>query len=444
MFSAARWRLTVVFTAVLVVILMISGAVVYFTTRSLIYDRVDAELASKAEADADRLTHEGPNYGQGGPGPSNQPPEAGFQFDPGGYFFAVTDENSDIFDCTEGITETDLVSPAVLEVALKDGSATVENTSADGETQRIYVLPAEDSDGSQVFLQIGRSIEAELDTLEELRTILLAVVALSVAPAMVGGYMLSGRVLRPIKTAVDSQRTFIADASHELKTPIAVVRTNAELLERHIASPKGVSEADRESVADIISETERLGRMVDQMLTLAQADARARDDGDRRRCGARRTRGRGRALDEALADSHGVTLRTAASPNIDVLGDRERLRELLVILVDNAIKYTESGGQIELSLRRKGRNGTISVTDTGQGIPAESLAHIFDRFYRVDKARSRDEGGTGLGLAIAKHIVDAHGGTIGITSTVGVGTTVTVELKARGHSEAGAQVPDPA
>ena len=379
-----------------------------------------------------------------GPGPSNQPPEAGFQFDPGGYFFAVTDEKSDIFDCTEGITETDLVSPAVLEVALKDGSATVENTSADGETQRIYVLPAEDSDGSQVFLQIGRSIEAELDTLEELRTILLAVVALSVAPAMVGGYMLSGRVLRPIKTAVDSQRTFIADASHELKTPIAVVRTNAELLERHIASPKGVSEADRESVADIISETERLGRMVDQMLTLAQADAgrvtMAIDDDV--------------ALDElmdevgrsmnALADSHGVTLRTAASPHIEVLGDRERLRELLVILVDNAIKYTLSGGQIELSLRRKGRNGTISVTDTGQGIPADSLAHIFDRFYRVDKARSRDEGGTGLGLAIAKHIVDAHSGTIGITSTVGVGTTVTVELKARGHSEAGAQVPDPA
>jgi signal transduction histidine kinase len=306
------------------------------------------------------------------------------------------------------------------------------------------VLPAEVEGGEQVFLQIGRSIEAELDTLQELRTILMAVVALSMVPAMVGGYMLSGRVLRPIKTAVDSQRTFIADASHELKTPIAVVRTNAELLERHIASPKGITEADRESVEDILSETERLGRMVDQMLTLAQADAgRVTMELDEDVELGEIVDEVGRSM-RALAEQRGVELRTERNPRVEVRGDRARLRELLVILLDNAIKYTDRGGRIELTLRRKGRHGEILVTDTGHGIPADALAHIFDRFYRVDKARSRDEGGTGLGLAIAKHIVDAHGGTIGITSTPGRGTRVTVELRARGRQEAPAQVADPA
>jgi signal transduction histidine kinase len=408
---------------------------------------VDAELANKAEADADRLAHDGPGGGYAGPGgprPSDDGPETGFVFDPGGYFFAITDENSEIYECTDGITTTDLASPAVLETALDEGSATVQVTSAAGDTQRIYVLPAEVEGGEQVFLQIGRSIEAELDTLQELRTILMAVVALSMVPAMVGGYMLSGRVLRPIKTAVDSQRTFIADASHELKTPIAVVRTNAELLERHIASPKGITEADRESVEDILSETERLGRMVDQMLTLAQADAgRVTMELDEDVELGEIVDEVGRSM-RALAEQRGVELRTERNPRVEVRGDRARLRELLVILLDNAIKYTDRGGRIELTLRRKGRHGEILVTDTGHGIPADALAHIFDRFYRVDKARSRDEGGTGLGLAIAKHIVDAHGGTIGITSTPGRGTRVTVELRARGRQEAPAQVADPA
>jgi signal transduction histidine kinase len=131
----------------------------------------------------------------------------------------------------------------------------------------------------------------------------------------------------------------------------------------------------------------------------------------------------------SLAEAKNVALNLSTDSGVWVRGDAERLREVLVTLVDNAIKYTLSGGRVDVNVRRSGRKAVITVADTGVGIPAESLPHLFDRFYRVDKARSRDDGGTGLGLAIANQVTEAHGGTISATSAVGVGTTMTVELR---------------
>ncbi len=430
MFSAARWRLTIVFTAVLVVILVVSGAVVYATTRSTLMNRVDSDLEERVYRDQDFLTHQpfgrfaDDMMGGGQGGPESR------RFEPEGYFYALVDVGGEVLAGSPYLDTNGLAPLDALERALDDGDAFAETESSEGDAQRVYVVPVEILGGGAAFLQIGRSIESEEGALSQLRIVLLAVLGVAVVPSVVGGYLLSGRALRPIKAAVDSQRTFVADASHELRTPVAVVRTNAELLERHLASPRGVSQGDAVTVADILSESERLGKMVDQMLTLAQADA-----------GQAALLSEEVALDEvaenvgrsmnALAVSRGVDLRTRIEGRVEVRGDRERLRELLVILVDNAIKYTEPGGRVELALRRKHRSGIIVVSDTGHGIPAESLPHIFDRFYRVDKARSRESGGTGLGLAIARQIVDTHGGTIGVQSELGKGTTVTVELKAR-------------
>ncbi len=140
-----------------------------------------------------------------------------------------------------------------------------------------------------------------------------------------------------------------------------------------------------------------------------------------------------------LAEEQGVSLEVEVDRPLRLDGDRDRLREMLVVLTDNAIKYTETGGKVRLEARRSpGGKATVRVTDTGQGIPAEALPHVFDRFYRVDKARSRpverpagrEAGGTGLGLAIARWIAEAHGGRIRLESTAGVGTAVTVELPA--------------
>lgn len=446
MFSAARWRLTTVFTAVLVVILVVSGVVVYATTRSTLMDRVDSDLRERVYRDQDFLTRPPfdrfPNdmMGSGQVGPDSR------RFEPEGYFYALVDTDGAVLAGSSYLDINGLASSATLTRALDNGDAYAQTRSSQGRAQRVYVVRVEMVGESAAFLQIGRSIASEEGALSQLRTVLLAVLGIAVAPSLVGGYLLSGRALRPIKAAVDSQRTFVADASHELRTPVAVVRTNAELLERHIAFPRGVSADDAVTVADILSESERLGKMVDQMLTLAQADAgqspRLSEDVALNEV----AENVGRSMN-ALAVSRGIALRTRIEGRVEVRGDRERLRELLVILVDNAIKYTEPGGRVELALRRKHRSGIMAVSDTGHGIPVKSLPHIFDRFYRVDKARSRESGGTGLGLSIARQIVDTHGGTIGVQSELGKGTTVTVELKARlrdGQTEARPQPSEPA
>ncbi len=429
MFSLARWRLTIIFTIALVLILGISGFVVYLTTHAALYGQANNDLRDRATRDQEVMGR-GPGFR---PSEGRGPGDRGFDeraFGTEGYFFALVDTSGGIIGSSPSLDTTALASTSELDKALTSGEAFVDSQSSNGTPLRLYVLPVTASDGSEALLQVGRSTAPEESALSQLRTVLLAVLAVSIVPAVAGSYALSGRVLRPIKAAVDSQRTFIADASHELKTPIAVVRTNAELLERHLKSPSGPTGSDAVVVSDILSESERLGKMVDQMLTLAQADAGVAVPTTQDVYLHEVTEEVGRSM-RALAEGRGLNMQVDVAGPAEVRGSRERLRELLVILVDNAIKYTEPGGRIGVTLHRKGRNAVLTVTDTGHGIPAESLPHIFDRFYRVDKARSRESGGTGLGLAIARQIVEAHGGTIGIQSQVDKGTTVTVELRAR-------------
>ncbi|MEX0683266.1 MAG: HAMP domain-containing sensor histidine kinase [Dehalococcoidia bacterium] len=431
MFSAARWRLTIVFTAILVVILAVCSVVVYLTTDSLIYDRVDAELADKARDD-ERLVndHKSPGVGGHESDPSQGAPteDGEYEFDTGGYFFAIAEPSGEIYESSNLPDEYELASDAVLVEALENGHAITEG-SAEDETLRIYVLAARDENGDQVFLEVGRSIEREQKTLSQLQTILLAVVGLSILPALGGGYLLSGGALRPIKRAIDAQRAFIADASHELRTPVAVVRTNAELLERRMgAGTIGQASSDSLAVEDILSESDRLGKMVGQMLTLAQADAGqtivSPSDIPIEELAEEVSRSM-----RALAEARQIALTVRTDGETWVHGDRERLREVIVTLLDNAIKYTEPGGRIDVAVERDRKRARIAITDTGVGIPPEARSQIFKRFYRLDKARSRDEGGTGLGLAIAHQIVQAHGGSIRIDSEPGRGTSFVIELR---------------
>ena len=422
MFSAARWRLTGVFTAILIVILATSGAIVYFTTRSLIFDRVDAELKDKAQQDL-FLAEDDRHGGDDGPGGGG---DGDKEFDPGGYSFAILAEGGEVIETSYGYDASMTAPQWAIDEALDDGHAIAETETSDGETVRLCLLGATEPDGDSVVLQVGRSIERELDTLSELRVILAAVVVVSIVPALGGGYVLSGRVLRPIKAAVDAQRAFVADASHELRTPVAVVRTNAEILERHIEAGR-IGEVDSQAVRDILSETERLGRLVGQMLTLAEVDA-----------GQQIVRRSPLELGELAEDVYRSLKTLSATKGVGfelnlvgeawVSGDRDRLREVLVTVIDNAIKYTPAGGHVDVTVESAHRRARVTVADTGAGIPKALLGHVFTRFYRVDRARSRDEGGTGLGLAIAREVVQAHGGDMRIESDSGRGTRVTIEL----------------
>ncbi len=202
------------------------------------------------------------------------------------------------------------------------------------------------------------------------------------------------------------------------------MRTTAEVALRDGSEPAD----QREALEQIVAELERTSQLVDNLLLIARADA----DGAELRTAAMDlvdSVQEACAEAEVLARVKGMTFEVSLPRgSVRVNGDRQALRRLVLVLIDNAVKYTPSGGHVEVSVRQVDRVAAVTVKDNGLGIPETDLPHIFDRFYRVDKARSREQGGAGLGLAIAGWIVEAHGGTWRVDSTAGRGSAFTVEL----------------
>ena len=235
--------------------------------------------------------------------------------------------------------------------------------------------------------------------------------------------LMATRSIRPIGRAFQRQREFVADASHELRTPLTLIRTNVEAWLRR---SNGTSRAYAKSIVD---EVEQLNRIVGDLTTLALADARQLHLDPRPMELNELVKG---LIVQAtpMAEARGVQLRPDLNGGVRVDADLGRVRQLLLILVDNALMHTPSGGEVSVGVLRHNGRAHVRVTDTGEGIPSADLPHIFERFYRADKARTRESGGTGLGLAIAKWIVDAHKGEIGVRSVEGKGTEVDVSLPA--------------
>jgi two-component system OmpR family sensor kinase len=217
-----------------------------------------------------------------------------------------------------------------------------------------------------------------------------------------------------------TQQRLVADVSHELRTPLTTIRGNIDLLRRGAAED---SKARRETLEAIEGEVTRMSRMVADLLLLAQADAGIELEN------------KPVELDTLLLEVYrqgqlmadGVEVKLGHEDQAVVMGDADRLKQLLLNLVDNAIKYTPAGGEVRLSLYHEQGWVQVAVSDTGMGIPPEDLPHIFERFYFTDKARRR--WGTGLGLSIAKWIAEAHGGHLTVESEVGKGSTFTVWLR---------------
>ncbi len=240
-----------------------------------------------------------------------------------------------------------------------------------------------------------------------------------------GGWLLVRKSTAPVERSMETMRRFMADAAHELRTPIAVLRSQAEVALQRERDSGGYAEALRR----VESEAVRLGATVEDLLTLARADAGERAP-DRRRVFLDDL-----ALDaatgaRALAEKRGVALEVGAFEEAVVTGDPALLRQLLMIVLDNAVKFTPAGGRVRLSAAAPGGQAEVVVEDTGIGISQEQLPHIFERFYRGDPARARASGaeGAGLGLAIARWIADAHGARIDVTSEPGKGTRVVIRF----------------
>jgi two-component system OmpR family sensor kinase len=229
------------------------------------------------------------------------------------------------------------------------------------------------------------------------------------------------RMLASLEEASHAQQRFVADASHELRAPLTAIQGNLALLRRRPDMPPEYRE---ETLAEAERESARLARLVADLLALARADAGVGLE-------LRSVDLDAVALDafrSAQALARGQKLSVDALTPAQVPGDEDRLKQLLIILLDNAIRYTPPEGKVSLSLTEEDGFAVLVVQDEGVGIPAADLPHVFERFYRADPARGRDPGGTGLGLAIAQWIVEQHHGQVTVDSQVGAGTRVTVRL----------------
>jgi len=230
-------------------------------------------------------------------------------------------------------------------------------------------------------------------------------------------------LLSRLDKTFDTMRRFVADASHELRTPIAVIRGEADVA---LAQERSAGEY-REILAVILDESRRVSRLVDDLLNLARADA-----------GHVQLQMRDFYLDDllqdccrsaqALAKARGVAIQCRAPEDAQFRGDEELLHRLVMNLLDNAIRHTPEGGRVAASLEALDSGMRLRVSDTGSGIAPEALPYLFDRFYRGDRARSRQDGGFGLGLAIVKWIAESHRGAIAVETAPGEGSTFTVTM----------------
>lgn len=245
------------------------------------------------------------------------------------------------------------------------------------------------------------------------------------------GWFLAEIALRPVRQAYNRLAQFTADASHELRTPLAAIQTNAQVA---LAAPEPTVEDHQRRLEVIERLTRRMGRLVNDLLFLARHEGVAGEAGQTP-CNLGELLAQVIEEQTPLARSAGLTLQVKSIPGAIVQGNVDQLHRLLDNLIGNAIRYTGQGGKVLVSLDREGRDALIEVRDTGIGIGPDHLPYLFERFYRVDTARSRSAGGTGLGLAIARTIARNHGGEITVESIPGEGSLFRVRLSLRPNVE---------
>lgn len=267
-------------------------------------------------------------------------------------------------------------------------------------------------------------VTTEHEIVDSFQNRLVWIFALSEIALLLMAVALTRANMRPIMRAWSQQRTFVADAAHEFKTPMTVIQNN---LERMLERPNDTVMDQVENVANALTEVRHLNNLTGDLLTLSQADADvplfafadmdlakvAREVGD---------------IFEFTAEEKGQTLRVDVPETLPIVGDAQRLRQLLVILTDNAQKYAGEGADVTISATQTNISIKLQVSDTGKGVPDADKQRLFDRFYRVDKARSRSTGGHGLGLAIAKWVVQGHRGTIEVLDNQPHGTIFSMTL----------------
>jgi heavy metal sensor kinase len=458
-----RFRLTVWYAGLLTTLLALFGVVIYFTLERFLERSLTDALAKDAQTIGQSWLFD---IGQSSPGYVAGEIEEHFAPSITGRFVRLTRiaDGSVLYHSAKpesGAFDPSHIGPRRFEAV----QSSREEHLLDGKELLIFSLPFKDRGGNQYLIETG----APYDQVERvLRGFLISLgvgFPLIVGAAIGGGYLLMRNALRPmdeIATAAEritsrnlNERLpvipsgdeverlsvslnrmmerledafhhisrFSADAAHEIRTPLAIIRGE---LEDAVHSSALTAEL-RETIGSALEEAERLSRIVEQLLEMSRLEAgemlveRTKFDF------AELTR---TTVDQMrlLAEEKSLRLRYEGTKPVEIEGDPLRLKQIVVNLVDNAIKYTPPGGSVSVSTFPQDGRVVLEVADTGIGIPKDATSQIFDRFYRVDKARSRQLGGTGLGLAIVKSICTAYNGAVSVKSDEGRGALFRVEL----------------
>ena len=326
---------------------------------------------------------------------------------------------------TLGLPDGDLARQALEE----DGAVSGTVRGRDGEVRVVSKPMYDEADEVVGVIQYARSLDTVRETVRGLVLVLLPLGIGGLGLSAIGGAYLAGWARRPVRESFERQRAFIADASHELQTPLTLIRADTEVIQRGLSDPE-----NRELAEDVLGETDRMSGILDDLLLTARLDAGklpVEETGFDPVPVIRAAAGRfeKRAPDRELA----VEI-PARAGGLAARGDPARAGQVLGVLLDNAIAHTPRGSGVTVSADDRADGVEISVRDTGPGIPEEHLPRIFERFYRVDKARSRASGGTGLGLSIARDLARAQGGDLRAENAEGGGARFVIYLPRSGKT----------
>ncbi|MHB1131246.1 MAG: ATP-binding protein [Chloroflexota bacterium] len=459
-----RLRLTAGFTLLLLAIIGALGVYVLTTMENSLQREADETLGVRAHQVALSLTDDNPvaltPETAAGALADLAPMD---EFSAPGLYVEITDLEATVLAYSPSLPGGHLPGEHGLIEAALAGREVYADVPAGREHLRVLAIPVYLGERLAGAVLVGESLHLQDVALNGMRRLLLIAAGLGAIVSLLGGWWLTGQAMGPVaevtsvarriaatgrfeqRLAVRSsrdelgqlaatfnemlarlektflrQREFLADASHELRGPLMIIRGNLDLLQMDLSTEDRLA-----SIREATEEAKRMSRLVADLLFLSEADAQEVVEHEPVALEAvvARVWQRAKELD---GGAHQVLL-LGNDPAV-VAGDQERLTQLVWNLVENALRYTPPGGTVSLALRREGKIAEVSVSDTGIGIPAEYLPHIFERFYRVERARSRGQGGTGLGLAIAKQVVTAHAGQIRVRSEAGTGSTFTVVL----------------
>lgn len=420
MFQGLRWRLLLSQLMVMAAILSVFGAGVYIFLSRNLYRQLDKKLLTLAQSAAPSLVQVKDRGSQ----LLDQVDEV-----PWRDIFNRDKQSLEFFNAEGKL----LASRGVLELSVppRVGSQTLKRIHKPHQIRTFTISIFKDgSNRSQPYLEGYIRASQSTEDVETVQHQLLWGLGMggmmTLGLVAIGGLWLTQNAIEPIERSFQQLKQFTADASHELRGPLSVIQASVEVMRNH---PERIHPKDAKKLASIASATTQLSHLAQDLLFLARAEADVLTPArEWTPISLDKLLQNLVELFESIAQEKKIALKYQFATTVSVMGDEAQLTRLISNLLENALQYTPSEGQVVLTLTKHNRSALVSIQDTGIGIEREQLPFVFDRFWRADKARTRREGGTGLGLAIAQTIAQRHGGKITVTSQVGVGSCFQVRL----------------